>query len=106
MNQLKGERLRPEPPGRRGGGYRLARSADQLTIGEVMRYIDGPIAPVDCVSETRPKACEFPGCHLLFLLDPGPSGQAMSGVVDQTTFADLVRENHERSRSYIQDWTI
>ncbi|MBV8382886.1 MAG: Rrf2 family transcriptional regulator, partial [Planctomycetaceae bacterium] len=36
---------------RRGaeGGYRLARPADQLTVGEIMRYVDGPIAPVDCV---------------------------------------------------------
>src|SRR5262249_50805064 len=51
---------------RRGaeGGYRLARPADQLTVGEIMRYIDGPIAPVDCVSQTRPKVCELPGgCH-------------------------------------------
>ena len=63
LNQLKGGGF---VQSRRGaeGGYRLARPADQLTVGEIMRYIDGPIAPVDCVSQTRPKVCEFPGgCH-------------------------------------------
>jgi Rrf2 family protein len=63
LNQLKGGGF---VQSRRGaeGGYRLVRSADHLTVGEIMRYIDGPIAPVDCVSQTRPKVCEFPGgCH-------------------------------------------
>ena len=63
LNQLKGGGF---VQSRRGaeGGYRLARPADQLTVGEIMRYVDGPIAPVDCVSQSRPKVCEFPGgCH-------------------------------------------
>lgn len=92
---------------RRGaeGGYRLARPADQLTIGEVMRYVDGPIAPVDCVSQSRPRICEFPGgCN--FLPFWGRVRQAISDVVDTTTFADLIRENQERSARYVGDWTI
>ena len=93
LNQLKGGGF---VQSRRGaeGGYRLARSADQLTVGEIMRYIDGPIAPVDCVSQTRPKVCEFPGgCH--FFSFWGRVRQAISDVVDQTTFADLIRESHD-----------
>ena len=94
LNQLKGGGF---VQSRRGaeGGYRLARPADQLTVGEIMRYIDGPIAPVDCVSQTRPKVCEFPGgCH--FYSFWGRVRQAISDVVDKTTFADLVRESRER----------
>jgi Rrf2 family protein len=104
LNQLKGGGF---VQSRRGaeGGYRLARPADQLTVGEVMRYIDGPIAPVDCVSQTRPKVCEVPGgCD--FYPFWGRVRQAISGVVDHTTFADLVQENRERSRSFVGDWTI
>lgn len=92
---------------RRGaeGGYRLARPAEQLTVGEIMRYVDGPIAPVDCVSQSRPKICEFPGgCN--FQPFWGRVRQAISDVVDTTTFADLVRENQERTARYIGDWTI
>ncbi|WZO98719.1 Rrf2 family transcriptional regulator [Isosphaeraceae bacterium EP7] len=92
---------------RRGaeGGYRLAKPAESITVGEVMRYVDGPIAPVDCVSQSRKKECEFHGaCH--FFSFWCRLRQSMSDVVDQTTFADLLKENRERSRDYVGDWTI
>ena len=104
LNQLKGGGF---VQSRRGaeGGYLLARAADQLTVGEIMRFIDGPIAPVDCVSQTRPKVCEFPGgCH--FYSFWARVRQAISDVVDRTTFADLVRESHERRAAHIGDWVI
>jgi Rrf2 family transcriptional regulator, cysteine metabolism repressor len=104
LNQLKGGGF---VQSRRGaeGGYLLARSADQLTVGEIMRYVDGPIAPVDCVSQSRPKVCEFPGgCN--FFSFWGRVRQAISNVVDKTTFADLIRESHERGSTHIGDWMI
>jgi Rrf2 family protein len=91
-------------PSRRGpeGGYRLARSAEHLTVGEIMQYIDGPIAPVDCVSRTRPKVCDFPGgCH--FYSFWVRVRQAISDVVDKTTFADLIRESRERGTADVGD---
>src|SRR5438093_4515581 len=39
------------------GGYRLRRRPDQITLTEVIRFIEGPIAPVSCVSETFYKKC-------------------------------------------------
>ncbi|MFO0891011.1 MAG: Rrf2 family transcriptional regulator [Isosphaeraceae bacterium] len=92
---------------RRGveGGYFLARPADRLKIGEIIRFIDGPIAPVDCVSVSRPKACEYPG-HCPFFGFWGRVRQAISDVVDQTTFADLIKENAGRNVDFILDWTI
>jgi Rrf2 family cysteine metabolism transcriptional repressor len=104
LNQLKGGGF---VQSRRGaeGGYLLARPSDQLTVGEIMRYIDGPIAPVDCVSQSRPKVCEFPGgCN--FFSFWGRVRQAISDVVDKTTFADLIRESHERGNAHVGDWVI
>jgi Rrf2 family transcriptional regulator, cysteine metabolism repressor len=104
LNQLKGGGF---VQSRRGaeGGYRLARPAQELTVGEVMRYIDGPIAPVDCVSQTRPKVCDVAGgCD--FYPFWARVRQAISDVVDQTTFADLVRESRERTQAFVGDWTI
>jgi Rrf2 family cysteine metabolism transcriptional repressor len=92
---------------RRGaeGGYRLSRAAEELTVGEVMRYVDGPIAPVDCVSQSRPKECEFHGeCHFFGFW--GRVRQAISDVVDRTTFADLMREEQQRKQGYVGEWTI
>ena len=104
LGQLKGGGF---VQSRRGaeGGYRLSRPADRLTIGEVMRYVEGPIAPVDCVSQSKPQECGFQGdcCFFGFW---GRVRQAMSDVVDHTTFADLIRENQERRRGYVGDWTI
>src|SRR6516225_7316957 len=104
LSQLKGGGF---VQSRRGaeGGYRLARPADQLTIGEIMRYVDGPIAPVDCVSRSRPKVCEFPGgCQFYGFW--ARVRQAISDVVDQTTFADLIKESRERGSAHVGDWII
>ena len=68
LNQLKGGGF---VQSRRGaeGGYRLARPAEHLTVGEIMRYIDGPIAPVDCVSQTPPQGLRVPRrLSFLFIL--------------------------------------
>src|SRR3954471_8647392 len=104
LSQLKGGGF---VQSRRGaeGGYRLARAADGLAVGKIMRYVGGPIAPVDCVSQSRPHECEFQGeCHFFGFW--GRVRQAISNVVDRTTFADLLRENAERRRAFVNDWTI
>src|SRR5580765_5468085 len=44
----------------KGGGYTLGRAPEQITIGQVVRTIDGPLAPVPCVSEKAYARCE--GC--------------------------------------------
>lgn len=83
----------------------LAMAPEDITVGAIMRYVDGPIAPVDCVSQSRPKECEFHGeCNFFGFW--GRVRQAMSDVVDKTTFADLVKENRSRKREYVGDWTI
>jgi len=93
------------------GGYRLARPADRITIGEVLRFMDGPVAPVDCVSQSQPSECEFHG-DCAFFEFWHQVRQSISDVVDRTTFADLVRRNHSRRESraeeevYVANWSI
>ena len=47
---------------RRGmaGGYRLRMPPDRITLAEVIRYIEGPLAPVSCVSERYYEKCSCP----------------------------------------------
>ena len=48
-----------------GGGYRLARPATLITTGEVVRLLDGRLAPIGCVSTYEYVPCEFePSCGL------------------------------------------
>ncbi len=42
------------------GGYRLKRSPDQITLAEIIRHIEGPLAPVSCVSEKYYEKCSCP----------------------------------------------
>lgn len=42
----------------KGGGYSLARPACDITVGELVRAIDGPLAPVPCASKTRYRRCD------------------------------------------------
>ncbi|PIU40594.1 MAG: Rrf2 family transcriptional regulator, partial [Candidatus Omnitrophica bacterium CG07_land_8_20_14_0_80_50_8] len=40
------------------GGYNLARDPSLITVGDVIRALEGPIAPVYCVSEEDPGSCD------------------------------------------------
>ena len=40
------------------GGYMLGREADQITVGDIIRAMEGPITPVDCVNELNPDECD------------------------------------------------
>jgi Rrf2 family protein len=92
---------------RRGadGGYRLAKQPSAITVGDVIRFIDGPIAPVDCVSQSRPKPCTFDR-ECSFFSFWKRAREALAGVLDGTSLADLVEENKKREAQVPADWTI
>ena len=58
-----------------------------------------------CVSVSRPKECEYPG-NCPFFGFRSWVREAIAGVVDQTSFADLINENKGSGVTYIADWTI
>jgi Rrf2 family protein len=78
-----------------GGGYRLTRPATLITAGEVIRLLDGRLAPMGCVSSYDYEPCEFEtGCGLKTLW--ARARAALVGVLDQTTVADLCTQaNHQ-----------
>jgi Rrf2 family protein len=73
------------------GGYRLAKPAKQITIGQVVRLIDGPLAPIGCVSQSAYTKCTCPDeehCGLrMLMLDVR---NAIAGILDRYTLADVV----------------
>ena len=78
---------------RRGkfGGYALARSMRQIKFGAVIRLIDGPLAPIRCVSQTSYERCSCPDeihCGLRLLMFDVRN--AISTVLDRYTLADIV----------------
>ncbi len=39
------------------GGYLLSKKASEISVGDIIRVLEGPIAPVDCVNEVNPEEC-------------------------------------------------
>jgi Rrf2 family protein len=73
------------------GGYRLAKPTREITIGRVVRLIDGPLAPIGCVSQTAYEKCTCPDeahCGLrMLMLDVR---NAIANILDRYTLADVV----------------
>jgi len=73
-----------------GGGYLLACTPKEITLGSIVRAMDGPIAPVSCVSVTHFDECGCPNPEICSLRQSFQAVRnAMSQVLDTTTFADL-----------------
>lgn len=76
-----------------GGGYSLAKEPDEITLGSVLRAMDGPLAPISCVSVSAYSECGCPHPDRCALRESfGKVREAMAGVLDGTTFADLRAE--------------
>jgi len=73
------------------GGYRLAKPTKEIPIGEIVRLIDGPLAPIGCVSQSAYERCTCPDeehCGLrMLMLDVR---NAIAGILDRYTLADVV----------------
>ncbi len=73
------------------GGARLAKPMKEITIGEVVRLIDGRLAPIGCASETDYSRCSCPDeahCGLRMLMIDVRN--AIARIMDRYTLADVV----------------
>ena len=84
---------------RRGaeGGYLLARDPGAISVGEVLRFVEGP---ADAKGRTRRKPGS-PFCAMWQEVD-----RAVAGIIDRTTFADLLRDWQEKQSEFVLDWEI
>jgi len=84
---------------RRGaeGGYRLARAADQITVGDVLKFVEQ--------GKRVPKLqARSPGNAFTDLWQR--VDESISAILDHTTFAELARRWEESQTSYIPNWQI
>ncbi len=77
------------------GGYALAKSPDELTVGDVLRATEGTIAPVSCL-EYQPNECPRAGeCRTLFVWEG--LYKAMLEYLDGITIKDIIEHGCEES---------
>lgn len=79
---------------RRGkaGGYSLARAPSEIQVGDLIRALDGPLAPIPCASMTAYRPCadcvDAATCEIRILMRR--VRDAMSAILDHTSLTDLV----------------
>ncbi|HTS30703.1 MAG TPA: Rrf2 family transcriptional regulator [Bryobacteraceae bacterium] len=84
---------------RRGaeGGYLLARTAESITVGEVVRFVEGP-HPGKGHARRKP---ETPFSAMWQEVD-----RAVSEIIDKTSFADLLRGWTDKQNKFVLNWEI
>ena len=95
----------------KGGGYTLARTPEEIGVGNVIRALDGPLAPIQCASQTVYRRCD--DCvdenHCAVRLVMLQAREAIASVLDKTTLGQMRRlgETGEgiSSRSVVWAWT-
>ena len=85
----------------KGGGYSLALDARRITIGSVVRILEGDFAPVQCLSDTSYTRCEEcadeASCGIRMVM--ADVKKAMAEVLDSVTLADMLeRTDNERAK--------
>ncbi len=75
-----------------GGGYYLARPPQEISLGHIFRVLDGPVAPIRCVSHMAYEACGCPDeetCGLRLVM--GDVRNAITDILDNTSLADVAK---------------
>jgi Rrf2 family protein len=82
-----------------GGGYHLARPAADISLGQIVRVLDGPLAPVKCVSQMAYEPCGCPDeetCGLRLVM--GDVRNAIAKVLDGTSLAEVAARVNRAQR--------
>jgi Rrf2 family protein len=84
-----------------GGGYSLLKPPDRITLGQVIRILDGPLAPIGCVSKTAYQKCRdcphtdtrnCPIHHVMLEVR-----NAIAGILDHYTLRDFAAGSGRRA---------
>ena len=73
-----------------GGGYRLIKPPEEISLARVIRIVDGPLAPLSCVSKLAYVGCPYEskcGLHSVML----DVRNAIAEILEGITFADVCK---------------
>ncbi|MCK9582635.1 MAG: Rrf2 family transcriptional regulator [Endomicrobiales bacterium] len=87
------------------GGIGLAKAPKKITLGEIVRLMEGPTSPISCVSTTAGTKCTFEKVCVFRDVWLEVKNR-INEVVDNTTFADMVKKAREISPGVQDDYSI
>lgn len=82
------------------GGYKLAWPAEDYTVGMILRLTEGSLSPVPCMEDSPNQCSRSDICSTLYVWNK--LAEAIDGVVDGITLADLVEIQRECSRQHTE----
>ena len=81
----------------KGGGYYLGKPPREISVGNVIRILEGTLAPVPCVSETAyakcPECLDVRSCGIRFVMKD--VRDAISNILDKTSLADMLEREEK-----------
>jgi Rrf2 family protein len=80
------------------GGYYLALPPDKITLGDIIRKVDGPLEPIACVNSGYKGCADISGCEIKEVFCR--VSKAISDIVDKTTLQDLVLKREKKKNVY------
>ncbi|HVN81561.1 MAG TPA: Rrf2 family transcriptional regulator [Terriglobia bacterium] len=91
----------------KGGGYYMGRSPQSISFGEIIRILDGPLAPIPCVSLTAYRRCpdcpDEKTCGIRVVMKE--VRDATARILDGTTLADVLERTDHLSGSSQEAYT-
>ena len=78
------------------GGYMLSFAADQITIGDVIRTLEGSMAPTECVDESTQCDCSEASCCVTRMVWKKIK-ESVDGVIDAITIQDMLEQYKKMS---------
>ena len=79
------------------GGYRLTKSPSEYTVGEILRSMEGSLAPVECLKDEKNKCPRHSDCVSLYVWEK--IYNAINNVVDSITVSDII----EHQKMFLSD---
>ncbi len=75
------------------GGYELIRKPEEITVGEIIRVLEGPLAPSECVIDDEPECSKAEYCVTRLLWEK--IMESINNVIDSITLNDMVNDYYK-----------
>ena len=79
------------------GGYELARTPTEITVGEIIRTLEGPLAPSECVAGDDPECDRAGYCVTRIIWEK--IMDSINNVIDSVTLQDMINDYHKLNKS-------
>jgi len=92
----------------KGGGYMLSKHPKDIKIGQIVRILDGPLAPVSCVSQTAYKKCDECRdeniCGIRLVMKE--ARDAIANILDNTSLEDVLLKAENQNLAKVLNFQI